>query len=59
MPPATPRPKREGQSLVEFALVAPLILLLVFGIIDIARIIQAQVSVNNAARQAVRFAITG
>ncbi len=45
--------------MLEFALVAPLLLLLIFGIIDISRIVQAQVTVNNAARQAVRFAITG
>lgn len=53
------KPKRRGQGLVEFALMAPVILLVIFGIIDIARIIQAQVTVNNSARQAIRFAITG
>lgn len=53
------RNRRPGQGLVEFALGIPLLLLLIFGIIDIARIIQAQVTVNNAARQAVRFAVTG
>lgn len=54
-----PARKSLGQSIVEFALVAPLVLLLIFGIIDIARLIQAQVSVDNAARQGLRFAITG
>src|SRR4051812_7577974 len=53
------RPRSVGQSLVEFALVAPILLLVIFGIIDIARLIQAQVTINNAARQAIRFAITG
>jgi hypothetical protein len=53
------RRKSLGQGLVEFALVAPLLLLTIFGIVDVARIIQAQVTVNNAARQAIRFAITG
>ena len=56
---ALKRRKSLGQGVVEFALVAPLLLLTIFGIIDIARIIQAQVTVNNAARQAIRFAITG
>jgi hypothetical protein len=51
--------KKVGQSIVEFALVAPIVLLLIFGIIDIARLIQAQVSVDNAAREGLRFAITG
>src|SRR6187455_1304375 len=57
--PFNRRERRRGQGLVEFALGIPLLLLLIFGIIDMARIIQAQVTVNNAARQAVRFAITG
>lgn len=56
---ALKRHKSVGQGLVEFALVAPLLLLTIFGIIDIARIIQAQLTVDNAARQAIRFAITG
>src|SRR5689334_18787351 len=51
--------KKVGQSIVEFALVAPIVLLLIFGIIDMARLIQAQVSVDNAAREGLRFAITG
>ena len=48
-----------GQSLVEFALAAPILIMVIFGIIDMARIIQAQVTVSNASREAVRFAITG
>ncbi|HST06172.1 MAG TPA: TadE family protein [Chloroflexia bacterium] len=56
---AVERRKSLGQGLVEFALVTPLLLLVIFGIIDIARIIQAQVTVDNAARQSIRFAITG
>src|SRR5947207_9682696 len=62
VPPASPharRPKTLGQSLIEFALVAPLLLLIIFGIIDMARIIQAQVTINDCARQAIRVAITG
>src|SRR5436190_24017207 len=59
-PVAPPRrPKSVGQGLVEFALVAPILLLVIFGIIDMARLIQAQVTISNAARQAIRFAITG
>src|SRR3954466_7208865 len=53
------RARSLGQGLVEFALVAPLLLLVIFGIIDMARIIQAQVTINNSARQGIRFAITG
>lgn len=53
------RTRSTGQSIVEFALIAPLLLLLIFGIIDMARLIQAQVTVSNAARTGLRFAITG
>src|SRR4051794_34188783 len=50
---------KNGQSVVEFAIATPLILLLIFGIIDMGRLIQAQVTVDNAARQGLRFAVTG
>lgn len=53
------RDRTLGQSIVEFALVSPILLLTIFGIIDMARLIQAQVTVSNAARQAIRFAVTG
>jgi Flp pilus assembly protein TadG len=46
-----------GQSLVEFALVLPLLLLLVFGIIDAGRLIFTYNDVSNAARSGVRTAI--
>lgn len=56
----TPLRKRStGQSIVEFALIAPVLLLFIFGIIDMARLIQAQVTVSNAARTGVRWASTG
>jgi len=50
---------RRGQTLVEFALTLPIVLLLLFGIIEFARIFQAWVSLQNSARVAVRAAITG
>jgi Flp pilus assembly protein TadG len=46
----------EGQALVEVALVAPLFFLMVFGIIDLGRIIWANDVVGNAAREGARFA---
>jgi Flp pilus assembly protein TadG len=48
-----------GQGVVEFALAAPILLLLIFGIIDLARLMQAQATVSSAARQAIRYAVTG
>ncbi len=50
---------RHGQSMVEFAMVVPLFFLLVFGIIDIGRIFYVEMTLQNALRQAGRFAVTG
>jgi Flp pilus assembly protein TadG len=41
---------------VEFALIAPLLFLLVFGIIDFGLGLSASVTVNNAAREGARLA---
>lgn len=46
----------EGQALVEVALVAPLFFAIVFGIIDLGRIIWANDVVANAAREGARYA---
>jgi len=55
------RPRRRsevrGQALVEFALVAVLFFILLFGIIDGSRAIYAYNTVANAARVAARVAI--
>lgn len=53
------RNRRKGQTLAEFALTLPILLLLVFGIIEFARIFQAWVTLQNSARTAVRYATTG
>jgi Flp pilus assembly protein TadG len=50
---------RVGQSLVEFALVAPLFFLLVFGITDFGRLFFTQETLQYAVREAGRFAVTG
>jgi Flp pilus assembly protein TadG len=46
-----------GQSLVEFALVLPLFLVMLMGVIDVGRAIWAQNSLASAAREGARFAI--
>ena len=45
-----------GQSLVEFALVFPIFLLLLFGIIEFAFVFNAQLSLNYATRDAALIA---
>ena len=46
-----------GQSLVEFALVLPLFLLLVMAIVDLGLSVFAYNSITNAAREGARLAI--
>ena len=46
-----------SQSMVEFALIAPILLLLVFGIVDFGRVIYAYVSLNQAVNEGARVAI--
>lgn len=46
-----------AQSLVEFALVGPVFLLLVFGVIEGGRLVWAYNSVNHAAQEAARLAV--
>ncbi|WP_254865522.1 TadE/TadG family type IV pilus assembly protein [Arthrobacter sp. P2b] len=43
-----------GAVAVEFALVAPILLLLVAGLIEFANVYNAQISVTQAAREAAR-----
>lgn len=46
-----------GQALVEFALVAPMFFLMLFGIIDFGRYVYYVQILNNAAREGTRYAI--
>ena len=57
---ATDRGDRDrGAAAVEFALILPILLTLVFGIIEFGRIYNAQIVFSNAAREAARtMAIT-
>lgn len=48
-----------SQALLEFALALPILLMLLFGIIDLAALFQAWLTVENIARQTVRYAVTG
>jgi len=49
--------QNRGQSLVEFALILPVLLLLVMGVFDFGRAIFAFNTVSNAAREGARTAI--
>jgi len=45
--------------MAEFALTLPILLLLMFGVIEFARIFQAWITLQNSARTAARYAVTG
>ncbi|MFQ5944989.1 MAG: TadE/TadG family type IV pilus assembly protein [Anaerolineae bacterium] len=48
-----------GQALAEFGLVLPILLLVMFGLIDFGWALQAWLSTENAARHAARYASVG
>lgn len=51
-----PQRARRGQSLVEFALILPILLLVTLGVIDAARVFTANISLTNGVREAALFA---
>jgi Flp pilus assembly protein TadG len=48
--------RANGQALVEFALVIPILLMLMMGIFDFGRLMFALVNISNATREASRYA---
>ncbi len=50
--------QRQGQALVEFALILPVALFLIFGIIDFGRLFIAFTSASGALRTAARYSAT-
>lgn len=58
--PVLRRLRRElGVAMVETAIVLPLFLLLVFGLVEMGRLFQTYNTVQHAAREGARFAVTG
>jgi hypothetical protein len=53
------RRRSRGQALVEFALVLPVLLILLMVLIEVARLFSAWLIVENSAREAARYAVTG
>jgi hypothetical protein len=48
-----------GQALAEFAMVVPIFLLLLFGIIDLGRLVYTSNALSNGAREAARAGSVG
>ena len=57
--PAASEPRERGSVAVEFALLLPILLLLVFGVVDVGRAISAQITLTQAAREGARLAALG
>ncbi|HZK18677.1 MAG TPA: TadE/TadG family type IV pilus assembly protein [Clostridia bacterium] len=53
------RKGQRGQSLVEFALVLPLLIILLMGIFEFGRIFSSYVMITNAAREGARNVVVG
>lgn len=55
------RPTRgdRGATVVEFALLLPLLLLVVLGIVDFGRMLNAQITLTQAAREGARLVALG
>jgi hypothetical protein len=52
-----PRARRRGQSLVEFALVFPISMILLMAVFDVGRAVFAYNGLTNAAREGARLAV--
>lgn len=52
-------PNDRGATAVEFALLLPMLLLIVFGIVDFGRALNAQITLTQAAREGARLEAVG
>lgn len=52
---SAPRGGQAGQSVVEFAMMATVLLLILFGVLDLGRCFYTYIGLTNAAREAARY----
>jgi Flp pilus assembly protein TadG len=52
------RRRQSAQSLTEFALILPVLMLILLGVVDFGRVFYYWTSIANAAREGARYAIT-
>ena len=53
------QPKNKGQSVVEMAIMMPILVVIVVGLVEIGAILFSQMTVTNAAREGTRFGVAG
>jgi Flp pilus assembly protein TadG len=51
------RGRRRGDAVLEFALLTPLLILILFGILELGRVVDAWIVVHNAAREGARAGV--
>ncbi len=51
--------RSRGQTLVEFALILPVFLMLTLGVVDGARVFSAYIAITNGAREGALYAASG
>lgn len=51
--------KQKGQALVEFAIILPLLLMLVMGILQFGMMLNVYLAIENASREGARAGIVG
>src|SRR5690606_42137140 len=52
------RGEERGASLVEFAIIMPLLLLLIFSVFEFGRLVATHIALNTAAREGTPFGTT-
>jgi Flp pilus assembly protein TadG len=57
--PVASKPRDRGAVAVEFALLLPILLLLLFGIVDFGRALNAQITLTQLAREGARLYALG
>jgi hypothetical protein len=50
---------QKGQSLVEFVLFAPVLLVLIAGVVEVGAVLNTKLTVVNSAREGARFGVVG
>ena len=53
------RERERGQGTAELALALPILLMVVFGMVEMARLVQTYLAVQHAAREGARYAVVG
>ena len=51
--------KQKGQSLVEFTIILPILLIILLGMLEFGLVLNAYLSINNCSREGARLGVVG